>query len=222
MGKKRRQPTTTPAGSSGAGPSPLAGLLAGRPSVPGVLLLLGMVLVIGLSGGYLAYRFAGAPSDPAAPQAAEDRTASWRARLMQDPQDLTALLGLAHVHLDQGAVAEAEGLYRKVLGLDPQNVEAITHLGNVLLARGEADGALAQYDAALALRPDYVHALWDKGHLLQQVRRDYAGAIRTWERFIQAVGPESPDAKTAQGFIAEARKGLAESPAAPSRPRPAS
>jgi hypothetical protein len=53
-----------------------------------------------------------------------------------------------------------------------------------------------------------VHALWDKATLLQQVKGDYSGAIRTWEAFIRAVGSDSQDAKTAQQFIAEARDAM--------------
>jgi tetratricopeptide (TPR) repeat protein len=98
-------------------------------------------------------------------------------------------------------------------------VEALTHLGTVLLGRGEAEAALRRYDQALAIQPDYIHALWDKGRLLQTVTRDYPGAIRVWEAFIRTVGPESQDAKTAQGFIAEAREAMAGSPAPPPNPQ---
>jgi tetratricopeptide (TPR) repeat protein len=133
----------------------------------------------------------------------------WRARLLQNPQDLEALLGLAHVNLDQQNLDEAEALYTKVLSADPKNVEAITHLGTVQLGRGNVEAALARYNEALALNPGYVHALWDKATLLQQAKKDYPGAIKVWEAFMQAVGPDSQDGKTAQQFIAEARKAMA-------------
>ena len=60
----------------------------------------------------------------------------------------------------------------------------------------------------MTIQPDYVHALWDRAHLLQQVMQDYAAAIRAWEAFVRAVGPESQDGKTAQEFIREAREAL--------------
>jgi cytochrome c-type biogenesis protein CcmH/NrfG len=182
-------------------------LLMGRPTVTGVIGLTAIVLVIGVSGVYLATRLAGS-SVPAQRPAGEDPSTRWRARLLQNPQDVEALLGLAHIHLDQQRLDDAEALYRQVLSLEPKNVEAITHLGAVLSGRGEAAAALRQYDQALAIQPDYVHALWDKGNLLQQVMHDYAAAIRTWEAFIRAVGADSQDAKTAQQFITEARKAL--------------
>jgi tetratricopeptide (TPR) repeat protein len=201
-------------------PREVPGILAGRPSLSSVLGLIVIALVIGVSGGYLAYRAAGpGPAATTAAPAAADPTAPWRARLLENPDDPTALLGLAHAHLDLRQLAEAESIYLKILSRDPQNVEAITHIGNVLLERGQADEAVAQYERALAIQPNYVHALWDKGHLLQQVKRDFRGAIRTWEAFIQAVGAESQDGKTAQGFIAEARRALETLPPGQSTPQ---
>jgi tetratricopeptide (TPR) repeat protein len=181
-------------------------VLGGRPRVAEIVALLLIAVVIGVSAGYLVVRFSGAG---VAPQPAADPSAAWRARLAQNPNDVSAMLGLAHVHLDRQEVDAAESVYRQVLARDAKNVEAITHLGTVLLARGQAEAALAKYNEALALQPDYVHALWDKGNLQQQVTQDYRGAIRTWEAFIKAVGPESQDAKTAQQFIAEAEKAMA-------------
>ena len=183
------------------------GMLAGRPTVGGVIALVAIALVIGISGGYLVFQLAG-PSAPVADQAGQDPTTPLRARLLQNPQDVEALLGLAHIQLDQQRLDDAESIYRQVLSLQPKNVEAITHVGTVLLRRGQAIAALREYDAALAIQPDYAHALWDKATLLQQVMQDYPGAIRTWEAFARAVGPDSQDAKTAQRFISEAREAM--------------
>jgi tetratricopeptide (TPR) repeat protein len=180
-------------------------ILTGRPTVGGLLGFLIIVLVIGVSGGYLIARFAGSPgAGPAVP----DPSTPWRARLLKNPQDVEALLGLAHVHLDAQRLDDAETLYRQVLSLEPRNVEAITHQGTVLLERGQASAALQEYERALAIQPDYVHALWDRAQLLQHVRQDYPAAIRAWEEFIRVVGSESQDGKTAEQFIRDAREAL--------------
>ena len=185
-------------------------LLVGRPTVTGVVWLLAVAMVVGISGGYLAYRAMGPAAAPASGSGAaaqgSDLAAPWRARLLQNPKDVEATLGLAHVQLDQQQLDAAESLYQQVLGLESKNVEAITHLGTVVLNRGQVDAALARYNEALAINPRYVHALWDKANLLQQVKKDYAGAIRVWEAFIQVVGAESQDGKMAQNQIAEAKK----------------
>jgi tetratricopeptide (TPR) repeat protein len=190
-----------------AGRSSVPGILVGRPTLRGVVWLVVIALIIGVSAGYLASWNSGS-SAPSADPAGSDPTAPWRARLLQNPEDGEALLGLAHVHLDGQRLDEAESLYRQVLSKDPKNVEAITHVGNVMLARGQADAALRQYDRALAIQPDYIHALWDKANLLQQVKRDYPAAILVWETFLDLVGSESQDGKTAQKFIAEAREAM--------------
>ncbi len=186
-------------------------LLVGRPTVTGVVWLLAIAMVIGISGGYIVYRVMGSSQAPVG-GSASDPAAPWRARLLQNPKDVEALLALAHVQLDQQQLDAAESLYQQVLALEPKNVEAITHLGAVDLGRGQADAALARYNQALAIDPRYVHALWDKANLLQQVKKDYPGAVQVWEAFIQVVGVESQDGKTAQNFIAEARKAMGGAP----------
>jgi cytochrome c-type biogenesis protein CcmH/NrfG len=208
MGKKRHK-TPVEAAKKDVG-NEVRRLLVGRPTIAGVLWLLVIALVIGVSGGYLIFR-AMAPAPPATSASGgtgPDPAAPWRARLLQNPKDVEALLRIAHIQLDQEQLDAAEELYRQVLGLEPKNVEAITHVGTVLLGRGQVDAALAQYNAALAIDPRYAHALWDKANLLQQVKKDYAGAIRVWETFMQVVGADSQDGKTAQQFIAEARKAM--------------
>ncbi len=205
MGRKRRQaPVEAARPESGGG---LRGLLVGRPTVASVIWLLAIVLVIGVSGGYLAYRAMG-PAPASVGGSGPDPAAPWRARLLQNPRDVEAMLRLAHVQLDQQQLDAAESLYRQVLAIEPKNVEAIDHLGTVLLGRGQVDAALRRYNEALAIDPRYIHALWDKANLLQQVKKDYAGAIRVWEAFIQVVGADSQDGKTAQAFIAEARQAM--------------
>ena len=202
--RKQRQP-----GQADQAPrrSRVPGILAGRPTMASVVWLVAISLTIGVSAGYLASRFAGSGAPAPAPAEADPST-PWRARLLQSPGDIEALLGLAHVHLDQQRLDEAEVIYRQVLAKEPKNVEAIDHLGTVMLARGQVDSALRQYDQALLIQPDYIHALWDKANLLQQVKKDYPAAIRVWESFLRVVGPESKDGKTAQGFIAEARQAM--------------
>jgi predicted Zn-dependent protease len=209
MGRKRRK-TPVEVVKKDVG-NEVRRLLVGRPTLTGVVWLLVIALVIGVSAGYLAYRAVGPAGAPAG-GSGSDPAAPWRARLLQKPKDVEALLGLAHVQLDEKDLNAAESLYQQVLTLEPKNVEAITHLGTVLLGRGQVDAALARYNAALAINPRYVHALWDKGNLLQQAKKDYAGAIRTWEAFIQVVGADSQDGKTAQNFIAEARKAMGAAP----------
>jgi len=202
--KKRNDPVAAPTPEVAGG---IRGLLIGRPRIAGVVWFLVIATVIGVSGGYLVYRAMG-PASGEQGGSGPDPAASWRARLLKNPKDVEALLALAHMDLDRQQLDTAESLYKQVLALESKNVEAIDHLGTVLLGRAQMDAALARYEEALALDPRYVHGLWDKANLLQHVKKEYAGAITTWEMFIQVVGAESQDGKTAQRFIAEAQEAM--------------
>jgi tetratricopeptide (TPR) repeat protein len=214
MGRRRRDRRSEipPRGVKGDVARDLGRLLGGRPTLAGVIWLVAILMVVGVSGGYLVYRAAGPAATTAGGPPGPDPAAPFRVRLQQNPTDIEALLGLAHVELDQQHLEAAESLYRQVLAVEPKNVEAITHLGTVFLGRGQVDAALQRYDQALAIQPGYVHALWDKANLLQREKQDYAGAVRTWEAFIQAVGPDSQDGKAALKFIAEAKQAMGSAP----------
>lgn len=205
--KHRPRSSTRPVSATPAPATALQRLLGGQPRVGEILALLAVALVIGVSAGYLVVRFTGTGAAPP-PAGTTDPAAPWRARLLQNPNDVEALLRVAHVHLDQQQLEDAERLYRQVLSVDQKNVEAITHLGTVFLSRGQTDEALRRYDDALRIQPTYIHALWDRANALQQVKQDYPAAIRAWEAFIQQVGLDSQDGKAAQQFLAEARKAM--------------
>jgi cytochrome c-type biogenesis protein CcmH/NrfG len=84
----------------------------------------------------------------------------------------------------------------------------MTHLGLILALGGgpeHADRALATFEQALAIDPDYPPALLYRGQVLWEVKRDAAGAIRSWERFMQ-VAPAGEDRERVAQLIADARK----------------
>lgn len=115
------------------------------------------------------------------------------------------LLGQAHVLLDRGDLQGATLLYRQVLARDSSSAEALTHLGNVAYAEGDVDRAIDLYNRALAVDPDYAHALYDKGVALRHGRKDYAGAIAAWRRFLEVM-PAGEDTARVQGWISEAER----------------
>src|SRR5205823_1178124 len=89
--------------------------------------------------------------------------------------------------------------------------DALTHMGLIagMAARGEhgpemVDRALGLFDRALALAPDYPPALLYRGQLLYEAKKDAAGAIRSWERFVTVV-PAGEDRTRAEPRSAIAR-----------------
>jgi len=185
----------------------------------------GGLLVFGVVLGVLVMRFTGpAPADssgspmagmprpgettePPAPGNREAPTAEGAPRPIPKAM-LEGMLQAAHASLDAGRYQEAIAAYKAVLKREPTNVDAITHLGVILGLAGHADGALDAFDRALAISPDYPHALWDKARVLYELKRDYAGAIAAWERFVK-VSPAGEDRDRAFARIREAKSRLA-------------
>lgn len=161
------------------------------------LLLLGLGL-----GLFLAHPLASSSPPPGAPAAGA--LARIERELRAKPTDLPKLLAFGHLALDEGQPSKAVWAYKQALALDPNNVEAITHTGLLLYQGGQLDQALAHFDRALALDPTYAHALWDKANVLQQAKRDYAGAIKAWKAFLALI-PSGEDADRARAMIAEAK-----------------
>ena len=127
------------------------------------------------------------------------------------PAMLQGMLQAARESLFAGRYSEAIAAYQAVLKRDPNNVDALTHTGLIaaVAARGEhgpemIDRALGLFDRALKLSPDYPPALLYRGQVLYEAKKDTAGAIRSWERFVQVV-PAGDERSRVERMIAEAK-----------------
>jgi tetratricopeptide (TPR) repeat protein len=122
------------------------------------------------------------------------------------PEVMRGMLQAARGSLSEGRYSEAIAAYQAVLKRDPKNVDAMTHLGLIVAIGGHADSALETFDKALAIDPDYAPALLYRGQVLYEAKKDVAGAVRAWERFVK-VAPSSEDRERVQKLIAEAKAG---------------
>ena len=127
------------------------------------------------------------------------------------PQMLQGMLEAARESLFAGRYSEAIAAYQAVLKRDPDNVDALTHMGLIaaVAARGEhgpemIDRALGLFDRALKLSPDYPPALLYRGQVLYEAKKDTAGAIRSWERFVKVM-PAGEERARVERMIAEAK-----------------
>jgi tetratricopeptide (TPR) repeat protein len=128
-----------------------------------------------------------------------------------DPGMLQGMLQAARQSLFAGRPQEASTAYQAILRRDPKNVDALTHLG--LLMVMSADGAeraqlvdhgIQLFDRALAIDPNYPPALFYRGQVLYEVKRDAAGAIASWEKFV-SVAPPGEDRDRVTQLIAQAK-----------------
>lgn len=108
------------------------------------------------------------------------------------PEMLAGMLQAARASLFAGRYGEAIAAYEAVLKRDHRNVDALTHLGLILGMGGHGDVALETLDRALRIDPNYPPALLYRGQVLYEVKKDYAGAARSWDKFL-AVVPAGED-----------------------------
>ena len=120
------------------------------------------------------------------------------------PEVVARMLQAARESLNAGRYPEAIAAYQAVLKRDGNNVDAMTHLGAIVALGGHADAALETFDKALKIDPTYPPALLYKGQVLYEVKHDYAGAVKAWERFVSLV-PPGEDRKRVAALIEEAR-----------------
>jgi tetratricopeptide (TPR) repeat protein len=120
------------------------------------------------------------------------------------PEIMARMLQAAGESLTAGRYPEAIAAYQAVLKRDGKNVDAMTHLGLIVAMGGHADAALETFDKALKIDPKYAPALLYKGQVLYEVKSDYAGAIKAWERFV-SLTPPGEDRRRVAVLIEEAR-----------------
>jgi len=103
--------------------------------------------------------------------------------------DLQSLYNQALAAQRAGNLAEAERLYRQILG-HTVLPEVLVNLGNVLAQQGRREEALASYDKALAARPDLFEALFNRANVLLELKRP-EDALQNYDRLV-ALRPDFP------------------------------
>lgn len=120
------------------------------------------------------------------------------------PEIMARMLQAARESLNAGRYPEAIAAYQAVLKRDEKNVDAMTHLAVIVAMGGHADAAIESFDKALKIDPKYTPALMYKGQVLYEIKQDYAGAIKAWERFV-SLTPVGEDRRRIAVLIEEAR-----------------
>lgn len=177
-----------------------------------------MMLMIGALGGYAlslpARSIAAAPSAPqAAPAAAapgatladENALAAYRDMLARDPKNLQAAISAGNLLYDAKRFAEAIPYYEQAMALDGKNVNVSTDLGTALWYTGRADDALKQYAQSLAIDARHAQTLFNMGIVKSEGKRDYTGAVASWEQLL-AANPSYSNAASVRSMIDEARR----------------
>ncbi len=120
------------------------------------------------------------------------------------PEILAGMLQAARQSLFDGQYQPAIAAYRAILKRDANNVDAMTHLALIVAIGGHADSALETWDKALRIDPNYAPAYLYRGQVLYEVKQDYAGAVKAWERYVALV-PQGEDHDRVTTLLEEAR-----------------
>ncbi len=120
------------------------------------------------------------------------------------PEMLAGMLQAARQSLMAGRYQEAIAAYQAILKRDPRNVDALTHMGLIVAIGGHADAALENFDRALTIDPRYAPAYLYRGQILSELKQDFSGAVKAWERFL-TLAPSGRERDQVAAMIKEAR-----------------
>jgi tetratricopeptide (TPR) repeat protein len=81
-----------------------------------------------------------------------------KGRVLRNPRDREALLGLAQLYSDAGKFAQALPYYRRTLALDPSNPQTRLDYASALHANGDDPAARAELRRILASKPNFAPA----------------------------------------------------------------
>ena len=219
-----------------------AGAQAPRPSRALTAGVLSFVVVLAVAG----YAWTGSPGVPSAgpPTAAAAEGGNPHAsgavdeaqfiaaveqlaeRLKGQPDDVEGWAMLARSYGMLGRLDEALPAYQKAVALNGQDARLLADYADTLALKNDRNlegEPMALVERALKIEPTNLKALSLAGAAAFN-RRDYAGAVRYWERVVQHAPAESPYLPQVQASIAEARErgglGPASGAAAPAKPPP--
>jgi cytochrome c-type biogenesis protein CcmH/NrfG len=138
----------------------------------------------------------GAPVSSPAPVIREQNTASdVRSRiaglekmLAANPNNVEALVQLGNDFFDEGNYEKAVETYQRSLQIDPRNVDVITDMGVSYRKLGKSREAVDAFRKALEVDPNHAMALFNLGIVLRDDLKDYEGALKAWETFLQKAG----------------------------------
>ena len=172
------------------------------------------MLMIGALGGY-ALSLPAQRAVAAAPlHRRPRRTRPWSTRtpsppiatlLARDPRNVQAAVSAGNLLYDAKRYAEAIPFYQQAMAIDPRNVNVSTDLGTALWYSGRADEALAQYARSLEIDARHAQTLFNIGIVKSEGKRDYAGAVISWQQLL-AANPSYSNAASVRSMIDEARR----------------
>ncbi len=137
----------------------------------------------------------------AAPRAVgNDQADMLEAAARNAPQNAQALIALGNFYFDANQYPKAIDAYLRALAVDPKNPDVRTDLGTMYRAVNDYDKAIQQFREAARLDPTHKNSRFNLGVVLQNDKKDIAGAIAAWENFLK-VDPSGERAEMARAQV---------------------
>ncbi len=138
--------------------------------------------------------------EQASPQDLQKRIAGIEKMLKQNPHNFEALVQLGNDYFDTGQHEKAVESYEKALTIDPRNPDVLTDLGISYRRLKKPQEAVQAFKKALEIDPNHALTLFNMGIVLRDDLKDYSGAIRAWEEFLDKAG-DSPHAMMVKPWL---------------------
>lgn len=140
------------------------------------------------------------------------RIAGLEKMLAVNPNNVEALVQLGNDYFDAGNYEKAVETYQRSLQIDSRNADVITDMGVGYRKLGKSKEAVDGFRRALEVDPDHAMALFNLGIVLRDDLKDYEGALKAWETFLQKAG-DSRYAVMVRPWVQQLRQKLGSTPA---------
>ncbi len=114
---------------------------------------------------------------------------SLESNVKNNPNDLTALLKLAHLLNDSGFYQKAIDNYNKYLEEESNNVDVIIDMGVCYYQLGNYDAAIKTMEKGITLNPKHQIAHFNMG-IVSSAKGDHDNALKFWKKAID-INPTS-------------------------------
>jgi len=154
---------------------------------------------------------------PVTQEGVEKMVAEFAAKMEKDPGNLEGWAMLARSYRIMGRNQDAAKAYARAGNFIDSDPQLLADYADVLAANANGSFVgkpLQLINQALKLDPNNLMALWLSGTVSYN-SGNYKAAVKTWEKLVNQMPPDTDDARAIQGSIAEARFKGGLAPSAP-------
>ena len=128
--------------------------------------------------------------------------------LSKDPSNSVALVQLGNDYFDLGNYQKAVEAYQRALKVTPRDPDILTDMGIAYRRLGNPKESVQCFRRAIAANPNHALALFNLGIVLRDDVKDYPGALKAWETFLEKAG-NTPHAVMVRPWVKQLRDKVA-------------